>query len=196
LPLAWYARLPVPRVDPASAADPTVPLMVERFEHRTGYRVRAHDITMPEGVPAYWLMAVDEADRPDHPKALCAAGAGLNAEQAFRSGLQELAALVPRAVFEYPRQRERALRMLDDSDRVAQMDDHWVLYALPEAWPRLAFLDGVQDVGKFGEPPRHTDLTAALTGLIDRYTSAGHDVVVVDQTTPEHRAADLHCVKV
>ena len=35
-----------------------------------------------------------------------------------------------------------------------------------------------------------------MTEVLRRLSSHGLDVVVVDQTTPEHRAGGLHCVKV
>ncbi|TDB99905.1 TOMM precursor leader peptide-binding protein, partial [Micromonospora fluostatini] len=51
----WFARLPVPRVDPLTSADPMTRLLVRWLERTTGSRLHVFDITMPEGVPALWL---------------------------------------------------------------------------------------------------------------------------------------------
>jgi ribosomal protein S12 methylthiotransferase accessory factor len=50
-------------------------------------------------------------------------------------------------------------------------------------------------------PPEHryppaADLAEDLRYAVDRYLGSGLDVIVVDQTIPEHRAAGLACAKV
>jgi ribosomal protein S12 methylthiotransferase accessory factor len=43
---------------------------------------------------------------------------------------------------------------------------------------------------------QNDDLTDDLNDTVDRLRSQGLDVIVVDQTTPEHRVGGFSCVKV
>lgn len=91
--------------------------------------------------------------------------------------------------------------MVDDPALVTTMADHSLLYAHPAAFARLDFLTGTTEtrsVAELGQPTgfANADLRDDLGELLRRFLSTGLDVVVVDQTTPEHRAGDLFCVKV
>jgi ribosomal protein S12 methylthiotransferase accessory factor len=77
------------------------------------------------------------------------------------------------------------------------------LYGAAEAFDRLDFLTAGTDVrsqadlrahraGMFG----HADLVDDLNEVLGRYLDSGLDVIVVDQTTAEHRAGGFACVKV
>jgi ribosomal protein S12 methylthiotransferase accessory factor len=87
--------------------------------------------------------------------------------------------------------------MAGDSSSVVAMDDHSVLYADPEAAARLDFLvPGGQSRSSGADAFQYDDLTDDLTGMLRRLRGHGLDVIVVDQTTPEHRAGGFRCVKV
>jgi ribosomal protein S12 methylthiotransferase accessory factor len=202
--MTWYAQLSVPRLDPRSATDPEVSLMLEHIEHASGYTIYVFNTTLDHGVPCCWVMAVDEQDRNGVPKALCAAGSHPNPEQAVLNALQELEIMVKRPFDDFQEQRGKALEMLFYPLSVTEMEHHSLLYYLPEAFERLSFLyhspgspQTFQEA--FGEFYRCTptlDLRDDLTALIDHYSRHGIDIVVVDQTTPEHAAQDFRCVKV
>jgi ribosomal protein S12 methylthiotransferase accessory factor len=91
--------------------------------------------------------------------------------------------------------------MLACPDEVTRMEDHSLVNALPEAWPRFGFLDGPtrrleEAFPHFSQRPPEMDLTRELRGLIAGYLEQGLDVLVVDQTSSEHRRVGMHCVKV
>jgi ribosomal protein S12 methylthiotransferase accessory factor len=199
--MTWYARMPVPELDPASATDPRVSLIIERIRHRTGYRVRVFSNALEQRIPCFWVMAIDESGDPDRPKALCAGGSALRPERGVVNALQELAMMIEYRLLTYPRDRDRARAMVDDPGLVRVMDDHALLYSHPDAFDRFAFLlDGAQprpfrDFHGTWRWPRQGDLRADLDEMLGRYLGCGLDVVVVDQTTPEHRAGGFACVK-
>lgn len=201
--LTWYARLAAPRIDLHSVSQPMIRLLIERLEQETGYTVHAFNITVEQGIPCCWLMAVDEQNRPDFPKVLCAAGSHMQPEQALANALHELAPLVWHVPTRYRDDRAHALECYADSNAVQRMSDHSLLYCVPEAFERLRFLYDTPRRQSFTEafaawnqrPPR-LDLRDDLVDLIARYQANGMDVIVVDQTTSQHRAADFHCVKV
>src|SRR5690606_28218089 len=102
-----------------------------------------------------------------------------------------------------PAEAQRAREMVEDPALVRTMQDHALLYADPAAAARLDFLldsPATRAVAEIGRPDRGgfavDDLRDNLLGAVSRFTEQGMDVVVVDQTTPEHRAGGFACVKV
>jgi ribosomal protein S12 methylthiotransferase accessory factor len=202
--MTWYARLPAARIDLSSARDRSIPMLAEAFEAETGYRLSAFDITMEHGIPSVWAMAVCPPGT-DQPALACSAGAHLDPEQAARGALCELGPILTDLIGRYPDTAERGRAMARDPSLVVSMNDHSVLYANHEASSRLEFLTTSAQSRSFADiQSRHgtadafqnTDLTDDLAELLRRLRCHGLDVVVVDQTTPEHRAGGFCCVKV
>ncbi len=200
--MTWFARMPVPRLDPATADDPRIELVLERIAHRTGYQPFVFTNTLEQRVPSFWVMAVDPSGDPDRPKVVCAGGSALDAERGVLNALQELATCLEWRLLTYPRDRARAERLVHDATAVRRMDDHGLLYSHPDAFDRFEFLLKSAPPHSFAEFrqtwhwPRHADLRQDLNEILARYLGAGLDVLVVDQTRPEHRAAGFACVKV
>ncbi|MGH3776957.1 MAG: TOMM precursor leader peptide-binding protein [Pseudonocardiaceae bacterium] len=199
--LTWYARLPVPRVEVASLRGRPTALIIERIEHTTGHTIHIFNTTMEQRIPCVWVMAVDERDRVDQPKAVCAAGAHLDPERALEGALLELARQLQHAPHGYRDDRERILAMVADPANVREMADHAPLYYAPEAFERLSFLVDTPRRQTFAEAfrGRHVpseDLSADVHEAVSRYLDTGLDVIVVDQTGPEHALEQFACVKV
>jgi ribosomal protein S12 methylthiotransferase accessory factor len=134
---------------------------------------------------------------------VCAAGSHLDTERAVVNALSELGPIVVDLAGRYPQDAERARQMVADPTLVSHMPDHTTLYGAPDAFDRLDFLTTGTDVrsladlrarrdGMFG----HADLADDLNEVLGRYLDSGLDVIVVDQTTDEHRAGGFACVKV
>lgn len=198
--MTWYARMPVPEVDLSRAPDPRIGLVVERME-RTGYRVRVFDMTLSEAIPAFWVVAQDTTGDESRPKVICTSGSALEPVAGVLTALGELAPIVEQETRRYPAQAERARQMAADPDLVRIMTDHSLCGATPEAFDRFSFLlSGDRMIGwdRLGRRPwpLHTDLRDDLTEAVGRMLTGGMDVVVVDQTSSLHEAADLTCVKV
>jgi ribosomal protein S12 methylthiotransferase accessory factor len=201
--LTWYAQLALPRLDPLSATDPTIGLLIENMEQTTGYTISVFNSTLDHGLPCCWVMAVDEQDRDGMAKALCGAGSHPHPERAVINALLELASMFRHQQDRFRRDRAAALEMLVDPMAVKTMEDHSFLYYLPEAFERLNFLFDSQQLvtfqeafGDFYRRPACLDLRDDLSALIDHYLKLGIDTIVVDQTAPEHAAQGFHCVKI
>jgi ribosomal protein S12 methylthiotransferase accessory factor len=207
--LTWYTRLPAPPVDLTTAEDASVLLLAGAIRARTGFQVRVFDTSVEQGIPCVWAMAVNLAE-DGRPAVACAAGSHLDPEQAVGKALRELGPSVDALIGRYARPAEaaRARAMAADSSLVTTMDDHAMLYADHDAAARLRFLGwspggrkiadiGAPGTGGPGQPALHgDDLRDCLLATVARYTRDGMDVIVVDQTTAEHRAGGLSCVKV
>jgi ribosomal protein S12 methylthiotransferase accessory factor len=201
--MTWYARLPVARIDPASARDRTIPMLIAHLRQRYGHEIRLYDTTLEQGVPTFWAMAVDPDRDPARVQTLCAAGSALVPERGVLSALHELADLLDHRDGGYDaEQRASAGAMVADPYLVRGMSDHSTLYSHDGARARLDFLDGgrLHSFAELAERhwswPAHTDLARDLDELVGRYLAGGLDVIVVDQTAPEHRPAGLSVVKV
>lgn len=199
--LTWYAQLPVRRLDVSGAEDRRLPMMVERLRRETGADVHLFDTTMEHRIPSVWAMAVQPGDDDLVAKALCAAGSAFDPEKAIANALLELAPLAQWRFGSYPEEAARAAELAADGNRVQSMHDHSLLYCQHRVFDRLGFLfaAGTVPVAEAFEGhfrPRHPDLSDDLRATVDRFLDAGSDVVVVDQTTPEHRAGGFACVKV
>jgi ribosomal protein S12 methylthiotransferase accessory factor len=202
--MTWYARLPVPRIDLSSARDRSIPLLARVIEANTGYQVLAFDTTMEHGIPSVWAMAVPPPGA-EQPALACAAGAHLDPELAASHALCEVGPLLADLINRYPDVRARSRALAGDPSQVVTMDDHCVLYADAEAAARLGFLTAAELSRSFADIQarcdiadafRHADLTDDLTEVMRRLGQHGLDVIVVNQTTPEHLADGFCCVKI
>jgi ribosomal protein S12 methylthiotransferase accessory factor len=199
--MTWYANMKVPRIDPRSARDRAIPTIVETIEAETGYHCMIFDTTLEQGIPCFWVMAVDPADDGERPKVVCGAGSHLDPERAVENALSELGPILANLISDYPEKRVQAREMATRPSLVRAMPDHSVLNGDPTVFHRFDFLADSVPVRSFAEVSRpgdcrNADLRDDLLAVIGRYRDCGLDVIVVDQTTPEHRAGGLACVKV
>lgn len=195
--LTWHARSIVPQLDLATASDPAIPLLAATITRQTGYRVAVFDTTVEHRIPCTWALAIHPEDDPGVAKLACTGGSALDPSRAALNALTELGPILAQLASRYPRNRERAARMTEDPSAVREMDDHSLLYASCEVKHRLDFLWAGETTRLPAPDPDflHVDLRDDMEALVHRYLDAGLDVIIVDQTTPEHRSQDLHCVK-
>ncbi|GAA0337395.1 TOMM precursor leader peptide-binding protein [Bacillus carboniphilus] len=197
--MAWYAQLPLPRLDPLSANDPELQLMIDRVRATGGYDLHFYNSTMEHGIPSVWAIAKNRKEKGLN--LICAAGAHLDPVRAVKSTIHEMAAMMLTLDEKFEKNQEELVRMLHDSTLVDTMDDHGMLYGLPQAEERLNFLlDDNRPLRTFDEEFKwqstHADLTEDLKEILDRFRELNLDVIVVDQSTSETKRNGLHCVKV
>jgi ribosomal protein S12 methylthiotransferase accessory factor len=197
--MTWYARLPVPRLDHYSSGDRELTMMIDRLQAVAGYEVRLYNTTTENKIPGIWALAMNGAEQG--VKLVCSAGAHLDPVQAAKSALQELASTISMVEERWIKRGVEAEAMLDDSYLVQQMEDHALLYSLPQAADRLSFLlDEQRPLRTFAEEfhpvPGHNDLTDDLKQLLQVFRSLKLEVIVIDQSSSETLHNGLHCVKV
>lgn len=197
----WYGRFTPRELDLSTVNDARVQALVARSDAE-GFELHVFDARLDIDVPVIWSMIVDP--RPDAPvKSYCAAAAHFKPEQAIFSALVEV--VTSMAVYQrtFPGLRERAMELYLDDSKVQTMEDHVLLYSVPETIERFDFLlaggpkVAVRDAyAEHARAPKHMDLTRDLDTLIERVLRVADDVLVVDQTFPALREAGLNCVKV
>ncbi|MEU3421213.1 TOMM precursor leader peptide-binding protein [Streptomyces murinus] len=201
--LAWFGRLRLPEIDPASSTRAATRAMVDRLA-MYGYRARFFDTRVTFPVPVVTAVA----ERVDGgPGLLCfGAGASLDPEAALAGGLCEIATDSVNLRRRTARDEPRLRRMAEDFGQVQVLHDHPLLYGLPEMGRYTDFLlrghDDAERVplaslatGKGALLPA-ADLRTDVEACVGAVTAHGFDVVVVDQTSPEQRELGLHTVKV
>ncbi|OAT81953.1 bacteriocin biosynthesis protein SagD [Bacillus sp. MKU004] len=197
--LTWYAELNLPRLNPLSAGDEELELMIERMRAVAGYDLYLYNATMEHGIPSIFAIAKNRKDAGLN--LILAAGAHLDPVRAAKSAIQELAGMMLNLDEKLEKNKVKYEKMLYDDSLVRQMDDHGMLYGLPQAEERLGFLlNDSRPLRNFGEEFKwmsdHSDLTDDLKDLLAALGSRNLDVIVVDQTAPELEKNGLHCVKV
>ncbi|SHE11681.1 bacteriocin biosynthesis docking scaffold, SagD family [Chlamydia abortus] len=197
--MTWYTRLPVPQLDPGSAEDQELLLMIHRLRAVTGYEVCLYNTTMENGIPSIWALA--KGGKKPGVNLLCAAGVHLDPVRAAKSAIHELANMIPMAEARYKERRPEAESMFKDSFLVESMEDHALLYSLPQAEERLRFLlDERRPLRTFAEEfqaaSMNDDLTEDLKQVLRTFRSLRLDVIVIDQSSGETLRNGLRCVKV
>ena len=197
--LSWYSKLKLPRLDLQTAEDEELLLMAERMRAVAGYDLYLFNSTMEHGIPSVWAMAKNRKETGLN--LICAAGAHLDPVKAAKSAVQELAGMMLNLDGKLEGNKDKYLQMIDDDSLVREMDDHGMLYGLPQTEERLGFLldherplQSFQDA--FPKESRHSDLTEDLKDILDEFRNLGLNVIVVDQTPPELSKNGLYCVKV
>ncbi|WP_433945045.1 TOMM precursor leader peptide-binding protein [Paenibacillus sp. SN-8-1] len=197
--MTWYAQLSLPRLDLQSANDQELRLMIDRLQAVAGFDVHFFNSTMENGIPSVWGIAKNR--KQTGVNLICTAGAHPDPVRAVKSAVHELAGMVQSLDDKLDANRETYVRMFHDSSLVQQMEDHSLLYGLPQAEERLQFLlDDNRPLRTFEEEfkrgARHADLTDDLRDILKAFQRLNLDVIVVDVTAPEIMRNGLHCVKV
>jgi ribosomal protein S12 methylthiotransferase accessory factor len=197
--MTWYAQLSLPRLDPYSANDQELQLMIERVRAVAGYDINFYNSTMENGIPS--ILAIAKNRKQKGLNLICAAGAHLDPLKAVKSAIHELAAMMMTLDEKFEENQEELLRMLQEPSLVRKMDDHGLLYGMAQAEERLQFLlNENRPLRTFDEEYKwksnHADLTEDLQEILSVFRKLNLDVIVVDQTTSETIRNGLHCVKV
>ncbi|WP_050614951.1 TOMM precursor leader peptide-binding protein [Bacillus testis] len=197
--LTWYGQLPLPRLDPRTADDRELQLMIERAKAVAGYDTFLYNAMMEHGIPSVWAMAKNR--KQEGLNIICAAGAHLDPVRAAKSAMHELGGMMLTLDEKFVNNRPNYEKMLHNPMLVQQMEDHGMLFGLPETEGRLGFLlDHNRPLRSFSEEfadrPVRADLKDDLVDVLQKLHERKLDVIVVDQTVPEIKRNGLHCVKV
>ncbi|RKE17537.1 TOMM precursor leader peptide-binding protein [Streptomyces sp. TLI_171] len=198
--LGWYGNAPLPEIDLSASTAPALRAMLDRAR-LLGYDVHAYDNRIDLAVPVVTALAV-RRDGGAGTLAFAAA-AGFDPEETVESAVSEILTYIPHLPGQVRERPAELAAMAEDFDLVRRLPDHAALFGLPQmARHARSYLEPAAPARPVAELyadwaeqcPRGTDLLDELLYCRDRLTGAGHDVIVVDQTTPEQRRLGLHTV--
>jgi ribosomal protein S12 methylthiotransferase accessory factor len=195
----WYSGLTPAELDLDTVDSPPVRHIRARMELH-GYELRCFDIRVDLPVPAVAAVAVR---RDGGMGRLCfAAAASPDPAGAVHAAVCEVATFVSGFAERVTASLDRLAPMAADYDRVTGLEDHALLFGLPEMarhadhWlrprRRVALKEAFGD-WTAGRGPV-TDLYVPTREIVGLLAGRGFDTVVVDQTTPEQRSLGLHTV--
>ncbi|MFJ5230367.1 YcaO-like family protein [Kitasatospora sp. NPDC088391] len=197
--IGWHRQRPLPVIDPATVTDPESRLLL-RMAAARGFEVRLLAASADIPVPVVWALAV----RPDRalPAAFSTAGCHPDPETAVRSALWELSQLTENGLTWDPAAVDP---MVEDPWLVTELMDHPHRNADPRLLPRVERVLGGPELALGEAFPGWPEVyVRAAGGYVDRglefvaelYRRAGlTEIVLVDQSTPEHTDAGLAVVK-
>lgn len=197
--LGWYGGADLTEIDLGAVPDRRVRTMIDRAGLQ-GYDVHVFDNRIDLAVPVATAVA---ARRDGGPGRLAfAAGASLRPESAILGALSEILTylpVIPRQVRERP---DELAAMAADFDKVLSLPDHSGLFALPEmAVHARRYLEPARRrpaAEVFADwdlrRPRNLDLLDDIGLCRDELVRAGHDVIIVDQTSAEQLRLGLRTV--
>ncbi|MEV8532420.1 TOMM precursor leader peptide-binding protein [Streptomyces sp. NPDC051211] len=193
--LAWYGGQRLTEIDLASVPGPAVRTMADRAALQ-GYDVHAFDNRIDLDVPVVTALAV----RRDGGPGLYSFGAAaaLEPAAAVEAALSEVLTYIPHLPGQVAERRGELEAMAADFGKVRHLKDHAQLYGLPamaeHARPYLEPTTVRPLDELYARRPATTDLREDLLRVVRELDDAGHDVIVVDQTTPEQHRIGLRTV--
>ena len=197
--LSWHRRQALPRIAADTITDQECRLLIHQIEGH-GYDLHLLVATADLKVPVVWAMAVAHDGRM--PTCLNSAGSGADPVSAAKAALWEMSQLVS---FGLDWDVDTLRPAVADPWLVDELLDHHRRYAYPELLPQLTPLLGGPEVSLAeafpGWPQDFTaaargDVTEALRFVAGLFRDADlEQIVVVEQSTPEHTAAGLSAVK-
>ncbi|UOQ45517.1 TOMM precursor leader peptide-binding protein [Halobacillus salinarum] len=197
--MTWYAKLALPRIDPYSSEDKELTLMLDRMKEE-GYELYLYNASMDHSVPCLFTIVKKTDPNAEGMNLMCAAGASFDPVSAVKSAIFESIGMIKPLNKQFEKNKAEYASMLQNDWLVEKMEDHGMLYALPEAEERLDFLldQPIQQsfAEAFEKKQSHADLTEDLKNLLQEFDQLNLDVIVVDQTSSEISRNGLHCVKV
>ncbi|MFF2305121.1 TOMM precursor leader peptide-binding protein [Streptomyces sp. NPDC058128] len=193
----WYGDARLTEIDLATVGGRTSAAMAERAALQ-GYDVHVLDNRVDLPVPVVTAVAVR---RDGGPGTLSfAAAASLDPRSAVEGALSEVLTYIPHLSRQTRERRVELEAMAEDFGLVRHLKDHAQLYGLPRMAvhargylePRAVrtFEEVYRDWESTGRP-RTDDLRDDVRAVTDMLAGAGHDVIVVDQTTPEQERMGL-----
>ncbi|MFI6639272.1 TOMM precursor leader peptide-binding protein [Streptomyces sp. NPDC050504] len=197
--VTWHGRLHPVEIDLATCRAPAVRSMLDRAALH-GYDVHAFDTRTDLAVPVVTALAVR---RDGGPGTLSfSAAAGFDPEGTVEAALSEVLTYIPHLPHQVADRQGELEAMAADFGKVLHLKDHAQLYGLPSMAPYAReYLEPAAVVplaeafpGWAALRPRTGDLLDDLRLLCDQLTGAGHDVIAVDQTTPEQHRMGLRTV--
>ncbi|MFD5028979.1 TOMM precursor leader peptide-binding protein [Streptomyces sp. NPDC058220] len=198
--VAWYGATPLTEIALDSIGDRTVRTMIERAGLQ-GYDVHAFDNRIDLAVPVVTGLAVRRDGGPGTFS--FGAGASLDPAAALEGALSEVLTYIPHLPRQVEERRGELEAMAEDFGKVLHLKDHAQLYGLPRmaehvrTYQEPAAVRPMAEVYRSWEErdrPRTGDLRDDVTHCRDELVRAGHDVIVVDQTTPEQHRIGLRTV--
>ncbi|MEU2134660.1 TOMM precursor leader peptide-binding protein [Streptomyces sp. NPDC018352] len=192
--VAWYSAATLPEIAPESCAEPQTTAAIDRMA-ALGYDVRLFDLRLDLPIPV--VLCVAQLRTPGPGNLCMSAGVAPEPEDAALAAVREVASYLPGFAERVVSEERELYPLVTDYTALTELDQHGALYGLPEMAQHAPFPGprtssrSLRETFADWSPPRHDDLRDQLLHYVDLVRTVARDVVVVDQTCPEQRSAQL-----
>jgi ribosomal protein S12 methylthiotransferase accessory factor len=199
--IAWYNKLELTRIKLDSIVDDKIKSII-KYINNVKYDIHLFDATMESNIPSIICLAINK-DKEAIVSSYLAAGAHINPIKAIEGALVEVISSIPVYEKSFANKVEQARKLYSNPDLVQQMEDHVLLYSLPEAIQSYNFLLNSKREKTMEELyPQWKDfcqeysITKILKHVLKQVTKYNKDVIVVNCSNNLIKKYDLYAVKV
>lgn len=199
--LCWYNRHQPTKIELSSIKDKKVLDTIWLVE-ANGYKIHIFDITTENRVPAVWIL-LENPNPKAKVRSYTSAGAHSNPYKAIESGLVEAITSMPIYENIMPAEEERAHLLNRDFRQVTKMEDHVLMYSVPESFEHLHYLfekeeyQTIEELYPWWEKEKEKEsLTKTLEKIVKRILESHEDIYIVDQGNDLIERYGFHCAKV
>lgn len=192
--ITWMNRLPCRRIDPASHPDPEVLDLCEAYRRR-GVEMQLY--RLPTDHPCHVFAALGIQRKDIGPAVVVGLGADSTADRAARKAILEVAQVRPalRQRMRQPETQRRIAELVADPRRVANLDDHDLLYASPETRSAFDFLFAQPLTTPDWGMQRKTTAEEQVQRLSDHLRAQHSDLLYYNLTPRDMATFRLHTVR-
>jgi ribosomal protein S12 methylthiotransferase accessory factor len=193
--ITWLNRLPCTRVDPLSHPDPDVQEVCRAYARRG---VHFELYLLPTDHPVKVFVAVGYQEGGNGPAAVVGLGAEMESPVAARRAVMEVAQVRPalRQSMRRPELCRRMKELLDDHRRVADLEDHDLLYASPDTLRNFDFLRERPLASISWEQEAPSSALAKLRCLADHFRTTKTDLLYFNLTSQDLHEFGVYAARV
>ncbi len=191
--IGWHQQMTGPAYDPLTIPDREL-VDYCRLYRRRG--VELHLVQLLTDFPVHVFLAVGRQEKGIGPAAVVGLGADFDATRAARGALLEVGQVRPalRKRLRLPDTQDRLAALLNDPGKVAELQDHDLLYASPKQLAAFDFLLD-QPVKPFDFGQDKASAPERLSRLVAHAKGVGSDLIYYDLTPPDMRALGIYTAR-
>lgn len=193
--IAWHNKLPCKRINPSQHPSQDVREFYEAYNRR-GVELRLFQI--PTDTPCYVFAGIGVQTSGNGPTIVVGLGCGFSAAKAARQALLEVGQVRPafKQRMRTPKMQERLGKLLEDPNNVEELEDHDLLYAVPDKIDAFDFMFHQNISEMEWDQKKEGSGTEKLGALVNFCTGQNNDLIYYNLTPPDMEGLGLYTAKV
>ena len=193
--ITWHNNLPCKRVDPAKHPSQDVKELYEAYKRR-GVELRLFEL--PTDTPCHIFAGIGVQLYGNGPSVVVGLGCDFSAAAAARQALLEVGQVRPafKQRINDPKTQERLAELLKDPNNVEELEDHDLLYSVPDKLAAFDFLFSQPIIDFEWNLRQEKTSNEKLHELINFCKSQNNDLIYCNLTTPDMEKLNLHTARV
>ncbi|WP_202552232.1 TOMM precursor leader peptide-binding protein [Ginsengibacter hankyongi] len=193
--ITWHNKLPCKRIDPAQHPARDVKELFEAYRRR-GVELRLFEL--PTDTPCHIFAGIGVQLEGNGPSVVVGLGCNFSAAAAARQALLEVGQVRPafKQKIRNPVVIERLNKLLEDPNNVEELEDHDLLYAVPDKLNAFEFLFRLPFTVYEWDTEEEKTSSEKLHALIDFCKAQNVDLIYCNLTPPDMEKLGLYTARV